>query len=81
MGIVARTAYWVGWWRRFGPPSGNEPKLTDPLGRYVIVTFVKGTNMGPVLRTETTINDTWDFRIGKRLHNLPALAGIGFTAN
>ncbi|MFF8385598.1 Tn3 family transposase [Streptomyces kanasensis] len=47
MGIVARTAYWVEWWRRFGPPSGNEPKLTDPLGRYVIVTFVKGTNMGP----------------------------------
>ncbi|MFI9237003.1 Tn3 family transposase [Streptomyces sp. NPDC053079] len=46
MGIVARTAYWVEWWRRFGPPSGNEPKLTDPLGRYVIVTFVKGTNMG-----------------------------------
>jgi hypothetical protein len=47
MGIVARTAYWVEWWRRFGPPSGNDPKLTDPLGRYVIVTFVKGTNMGP----------------------------------
>ncbi|MFI6684766.1 Tn3 family transposase [Streptomyces sp. NPDC050485] len=47
MGIVARTAYWVEWWRRFGPPSGNEPKLTDPLGRYVIVTFVKGTSMGP----------------------------------
>ncbi|MFJ6574243.1 Tn3 family transposase [Streptomyces sp. NPDC091292] len=47
MGIVARTAYWVEWWRCFGPPSGNEPKLTDPLGRYVIVTFVKGTNMGP----------------------------------
>jgi hypothetical protein len=38
MGIVARTAYWVECWRRFGPPSGNEPKLTDPLGRYVIVT-------------------------------------------
>ncbi|MFD4830951.1 Tn3 family transposase [Streptomyces uncialis] len=47
MGIVARTAYWVEWWRRFGPPSGNEPKLIAPLGRYVIVTFVKDTNMGP----------------------------------
>lgn len=47
MGIVARTAYWVEWWRRFGPPSGNEPKLDDPFGRYVITTFVKGTNMGP----------------------------------
>ncbi|MFC8077438.1 hypothetical protein ACFUN8_18120 [Streptomyces sp. NPDC057307] len=27
MGIVARTAYWLEWWRRFGPPSGNNPKL------------------------------------------------------
>ncbi|SCK63108.1 Transposase and inactivated derivatives, TnpA family [Streptomyces sp. AmelKG-E11A] len=47
MGILARTAYWVEWWRRFGPASGNEPKLADPFGRYVITTFVKGTNMSP----------------------------------
>jgi hypothetical protein len=47
MGILARTAYWVEWWQRFGPASGNEPKLADPFGRYVITTFVKGTNMGP----------------------------------
>ncbi|MER6527305.1 transposase [Streptomyces sp. NPDC001508] len=47
IGICARTAYWVEWWRRFGPPSGNDPKLADPFGRYVLTTFVKGTNMGP----------------------------------
>ncbi|MEU5525178.1 transposase [Streptomyces sp. NPDC047860] len=47
IGICARTAYWVEWWRRFGPPSGNDPKLQDPFGRYVLCTFVKGTNMGP----------------------------------
>jgi hypothetical protein len=33
------------------------------------------------LRTETTINDTYDFAIGKRLTNLPALRQIGFSAN
>jgi len=33
------------------------------------------------LRTETTINDTRDFGIGKRLHNLPALREVGFHAN
>ena len=33
------------------------------------------------LRTETTINDTTDFRIGKRLTNLPALREIGLLAN
>src|SRR4051794_5704820 len=36
---------------------------------------------GRALRTETTINDTWDFRIGKRLTNLGALRQIGFSAN
>ncbi len=36
---------------------------------------------GRALRTETTINDTRDFDIGKRLTNLPALREIGFPAN
>jgi hypothetical protein len=36
---------------------------------------------GRALRTETTINDTYDFVIGKRLTNLPALREIGFSAN
>lgn len=36
---------------------------------------------GRALRTETTINDTRDFEIGKRLKNLPALRKIGFQAN
>lgn len=33
------------------------------------------------LRTETTINNTYDFEIGRALRNLPALREIGFTAN
>ncbi len=36
---------------------------------------------GRALRTETTINNTRDFAIGKRLHNLPALRVVGFQAN
>ena len=36
---------------------------------------------GRALRTETTINDTRDFGIGKRLCNLPALREVGFRAN
>jgi hypothetical protein len=36
---------------------------------------------GKALRTETTINNTNDFGIGKRLTNLPALREIGFSAN
>jgi hypothetical protein len=33
------------------------------------------------LRTETTINNTRDFSIGKRLLNLPLLRKVGFAAN
>ena len=36
---------------------------------------------GRALRTETTINDSRDFGIGKRLQNLPALREVGFQAN
>jgi len=33
------------------------------------------------LRTETTINDTYDFGIGKQLAHLPQLRQVGFSAN
>ena len=33
------------------------------------------------LRTETTINDTYDFGIGKQLAHLPELRQVGFSAN
>lgn len=36
---------------------------------------------GKALRTETTINNPYEFGIGKRLTNLPALRAIGFNAN
>ena len=36
---------------------------------------------GQALRTETTINDTRDFRVGRLLKNLPELRRIGFAAN
>jgi hypothetical protein len=37
--------------------------------------------LGVALRTETTINNTYDFRIGRGLHNLAALRQVGFAAN
>lgn len=36
---------------------------------------------GQALRTETTINDAYDFEIGRRLKNLSALRKVGFQAN
>src|SRR5262249_35806436 len=36
---------------------------------------------GRALRTETVVNDTYDFGIGRRLENLPAVRELGFAAN
>src|SRR6201981_2498179 len=43
--------------------------------------YHKAANRRAGLRTETTVNNTYDFGIGRRLCNLPALRQIGFEAN
>ncbi len=48
---------------------------------YKHTTIKQYHKQGRALRTETTINDTYDFAIGRRLTNLPALRQIGFSAN
>ncbi len=48
---------------------------------YKSTTIKQYHKQGRALRTETTINNTRDFTIGKRLTNLPALREVGFTAN
>jgi hypothetical protein len=58
--------------------SGVTPSLHVDYKHATIKQYHKE---GKALRTETTINDTRDFRIGKRLVNLPALRRVGFTAN
>ena len=45
--VVARVAHWTGWPRHFGPVSGSDPKIRDALGRYVLLTFAYGANLGP----------------------------------
>ena len=48
---------------------------------YKHTTITQYHKQGQALRTETTINNTRDFGIAKRLTNLPALREIGFSAN
>ncbi|WP_324195407.1 transposase [Nocardia abscessus] len=47
LGIVARTAHWLGWHHHLGPASGSDPKLKDPQGRYCMAVFTGGVNLGP----------------------------------
>ena len=43
--------------------------------------YHKTCGKGAALRTETTINNTCDFNVGRLLKNLPQLREIGFAAN
>jgi len=58
--------------------DGVTPSLHVPCKHAQIKQYHKP---GKALRTETTINQTTDFGLGKRLTNLPALRQIGYTAN
>lgn len=57
--------------------TGVIPTLSIDYKRTRIKQYFKE---GRAIRTETTINDTRDFAIGKRLENLPALREIGLQA-
>jgi hypothetical protein len=58
--------------------DGVTPSLHADYKHAVIKQYHKE---GQALRTETTINNTYDFGIGRRLTNLPALREVGFKAN
>jgi len=45
--VLHNVHHWVGYSRHFGPPSGSDPKLRDPLSRYLITVFGYGCNLGP----------------------------------
>jgi len=56
--------------------------VTPSLNVYYKSTRIKQYHKeNRALRTETTINNSYDFGIGKRLCNLPKLREVGFAAN
>jgi hypothetical protein len=74
------------WVTKRSPGTFRTRVITDGVVPSLHVDY-KGTRIkqyhkeGKALRTETTINNTRDFYIGKALHNLDKLRGIGFEAN
>ncbi len=68
------------------PGSFRTRVLTEGVAPSLHVEYKKSKvkqyhKEGQALRTETTINDTYDFAIGRALRNLPALRAIGVAAN
>jgi hypothetical protein len=74
------------WVTKSTPGSFRTRVITDGVIPSLHIDY-KGTRIkqyhkeSQALRTETTINNTRDFYIGKSLKNLPALRQIGFQAN
>lgn len=58
--------------------QGVIPSLWIDYKRSTIKQYFK---QGRALRTETTINNTRDFGIGRKIENLPALCEMAFAAN
>jgi hypothetical protein len=44
---LSDTAQWLDWTRFFGPISGHDAKIDDPVARYLITTFCYGCGLGP----------------------------------
>ncbi|MBI4289503.1 MAG: Tn3 family transposase, partial [Chloroflexi bacterium] len=45
--VLRDTEYWLHWTRFFGPISGYEAKLDEPIARYLATTFCYGCQLGP----------------------------------
>jgi hypothetical protein len=45
--VLIDTKKWLNWTRHFGPLSGHDTKLVDPVFRYLITVFTYGCNLGP----------------------------------
>jgi TnpA family transposase len=44
--ILKDVQHWVGYTRHFGPPSGADPKLSDPVLRYIFTVFGYACELG-----------------------------------
>jgi len=44
--VLHNVHYWIPYTRHFGPPSGSDAKLRNPVARYLITIFGYGCNLG-----------------------------------
>ena len=47
MNVLSDTETWLNWTRFFGPISGYDAKLDDPVARYLVTIFCYGCNLAP----------------------------------
>lgn len=54
--VLRDTEHWLHWTRFFGPISGHDAKLEDPLSRYLATTFCYGCQLGPAQAARSLSN-------------------------
>ena len=45
--ILSNAQHYIGWTNEFGPLSGTDSKLDNPIEKYILTTFGYGTGLGP----------------------------------
>src|SRR5439155_322248 len=74
--VLKNVQYWVGYTRHFGPPSGADPKLAEPVLRYLFTVFGYACELGAsqTARPTTLYADTHGQ--AEPVFGLAALLGI-----
>ncbi|WP_053956400.1 Tn3 family transposase [Inediibacterium massiliense] len=54
--ILSDTEQWLNWTKYFGPISGLDSKIDNPIERYIITSFCYGCNLGPT-QTSRSLED------------------------
>ena len=44
--VLSNSEFYVNWTAECGPLDGSEPKLDNPVEKYILTTFAKGTGLG-----------------------------------
>lgn len=74
--VLCLTHHYTDWAHSFAPLSGSEPKLENPIERYIGTTFCYGTSMGPnqtAKHLKADISANMFSRINRRHVNLKRL--------
>jgi len=67
--IIVDSQKMLNWCRVFGPVSGFETKLKDPINNYIITNFCYGCNLGPVQTARSLpIMERWQIEYINRRH-------------
>jgi Tn3 transposase DDE domain len=66
--VLKNVEHWVNYTRHFTPPSGNDPKMTNAVSRYLFTLLGYGCNLGPAQTARHAQPDV-TLRIIKRIND------------